>query len=92
MLKEILAAIASDKRLSRRKLAAESGIAEPVLDQAIRQLIRMGYLADEELETGCAASCFSCPMAARCGSSLLTSYQITEKGRQLLAEIGQDTE
>jgi DNA-binding transcriptional MocR family regulator len=92
MLRELLAAIERDQMLSKSKLARELKVSEAVIDQALQQLIRMGYLIREQGGEPCPVSCGSCPLAASCGKEILVTYRITDKGHQLLSDQGIDTE
>lgn len=86
MLKDILFAIERDKILSKTRLAREFKVTVPMIDDAIDQLLRMGYLVKEETGNDCVVSCGSCPMASQCGKDILTTYVLSDKGRALLAQ------
>ena len=48
MIKELLNIIQRDGLISRPRLASELGITEEVVADGIDQLVRMGYLTEEE--------------------------------------------
>ncbi len=88
MLIDILRAIKRDRLLSRPRLASELKVSEDLIDQGVQQLIRMGYLIKEETGQACVTSCGSCPYAAACGKTIVTTYRISDKGHLLLAREG----
>ena len=49
----------------------ELGITEAVVADGIDQLVRMGYLTEEETGQGCATTCKSCPFANTCGKEIV---------------------
>lgn len=76
MLKELLNIIQRDGLISRSRLALELGITEEVVADGIDQLVRMGYLTEEETGQGCATTCKSCPFANTCGKEIVKTYQV----------------
>ncbi|MFA5448478.1 MAG: FeoC-like transcriptional regulator [Sphaerochaeta sp.] len=85
MLKEVLARIQSDGFLSKALLARELSVTEPMIEDAIGQLIRMGYMQEEESGADCITSCTGCAFATMCHKKLVTMYQLTQRGKKLLA-------
>lgn len=80
MLKSILNIINRDGYISRSQLAKELGVVEGLVDDGIAQLLRMGYLVEEEGGADCATSCANCPFARNCSKEIVKVYKISDKG------------
>ncbi|HZJ88896.1 MAG TPA: FeoC-like transcriptional regulator [Sphaerochaeta sp.] len=86
MLKEILAQIYRDGYLAKAALARELDLSEEMIDEGIAQLLRMGYLKEEPSGVDCETTkCTGCAFAAMCGKNPVIFYQVTERGKALLA-------
>lgn len=87
MLKEILMRITSDGFFSAAFLARELKVSEETVTHAISELIRMGYLTEEESALFCATdACAGCAFASFCNKDFVSMYQITSKGKLLLGK------
>jgi len=84
MLKELLAHINGDGYFSKPLLARTLNISEAMIDEALSQLLRMGYMK-EETPVSCTDGCSGCAFAAFCHKELVKMYQLTDRGRALLA-------
>ncbi|MCK9547481.1 MAG: FeoC-like transcriptional regulator [Sphaerochaeta sp.] len=85
MLKELLAHINGDGYFSKPLLARTLNISEAMVDQGLAQLLRMGYMKEEVSGGDCTASCSGCAFAAFCHKDLVKMYQLTDRGKALLA-------
>jgi|WetSurMetagenome_2_1015567.scaffolds.fasta_scaffold199709_1 predicted ArsR family transcriptional regulator len=85
MLDELLRAIDRSGTISIAELARRTGIGEPLVRQALRDLESRGYLesgiGDSKLD-GCAPACAGCPVLPKCFSAV---WQLTDKSRKYLA-------
>jgi Mn-dependent DtxR family transcriptional regulator len=84
MLRNILEIIGRDGYLSRTQLATELKVDKGVIDEGINQLIRMGYLIEEETGEHCQTSCSNCPFAKNCGKEIVKMFRISDKGKGYL--------
>ncbi len=84
MLKEILKIISRDGYLSRSQLAAELDTSTEIIDVGIEQLLRMGYLLEEDTGQSCSTVCTKCPFASNCNKDIVKTFQISEKGSKYL--------
>lgn len=84
MLKDILRSINTSGYISRSKLASELDVSGDIVDEGIRQLIRMGFLIKEETGEDCSVVCASCPYAKTCNKDIINTYKITDKGNKIL--------
>ena len=87
MLKELLARIDRDGYFSKSLLARELNKSEEVIDDALSQLLRMGYLKEDESPASCSSSssCSGCAFANFCHKEVVKMYQLTDRGKALLA-------
>lgn len=85
MLKDILVRIQRNNVLSKSQLAREFSVTESVIDEAISQLIRMGYLKEEASAPECGTSCVGCAYATMCHKNPVQFYELTERSKALLA-------
>lgn len=85
MLKELLAHINGNGYFSKPLLARTLNISEAMVDEALAQLLRMGYMKEEETPSSCTDGCSGCAFAAFCHKELVKMYQLTDRGRALLA-------
>lgn len=80
MLKDILRIINRDGYISRSQLAGELNVSKEIVDEGIKQLLRMGYLLEEETGEGCSTSCSKCPFAKNCHKEIVKTFKILDKG------------
>lgn len=85
MLKDVLARIGGFGYVSKSLIARELQISESMVEEAIAQLLRMGYMSVEEEGATCNASCKGCAFANFCHKDVVKMYQLTDRGRALLA-------
>jgi predicted ArsR family transcriptional regulator len=89
MLKRLLTLIAAtDGVSSLDELARAMSISQPLVEQLMTELVRMGYL--RAAEGNCAtAACASCPVQSGCQPrTTIGLWELTDKGRRLLAALG----
>jgi predicted ArsR family transcriptional regulator len=89
MLKRLLTLIAAtDGVRSLDELARAMSISQPLVEQLMTELVRMGYLRAAE-GTCAAAACSGCPVQSGCQpGTTIGLWELTDKGRRLLAELG----
>lgn len=85
MLKELLARIEGDGYFSKSLLARELNMSEEMINEGLAQLLRMGYMKEEESGADCSTSCSGCAFANFCHKEVVKMYQLTDRGRALLA-------
>ncbi len=79
MLNRLLALVARGGLHSQRELARELGASEPLIERAIQDLVRMGYL--KPLTEGCQEACTHCPLRSECAiGGPARVWTLTEKG------------
>lgn len=88
MLEAVLREIKKTGYLSKTKIAAALQTNPGLIEEAITQLISLGYLkiADGNTLPGlCDQKCAGCPLSRRCAQQLpIKAITITEKGERLL--------
>ena len=87
MLKEILNLISRDGYISISKLSSELKISEELVDEGIKQLLRMGYIIKEETGANCSVACSTCPYAKTCNKEVVRIYSISDKGDSFLKNL-----
>ncbi len=85
MLIDILKRIDKYGYLSRSHLARELNSSEMLIDDGIQRLVQMGYLLQHVTSLDCMDSCGACPMAKGCHKEIVKTYEITHKGKALIA-------
>ncbi|HRT82319.1 MAG TPA: FeoC-like transcriptional regulator [Oscillospiraceae bacterium] len=86
MLKDILKKINEEGYFSKSVLAKSLNSSEQTVEDALNQLVRMGYLIKEETGQSCATACSSCPMAKTCGKEIVQMYRLTDKGLDMVKD------
>ena len=84
MLKEVLREINNSDYISKNNIAIKLNKSEDLIEDAFSQLIRMGYIEEDNSSNGCNLQCSSCPYANSCNTPLVKSITITKKGEKLL--------
>ncbi|MEG3069509.1 MAG: hypothetical protein HQP61_10595 [Peptococcaceae bacterium] len=84
MLRGILRIISRDGYISRSQLAKELNILKDIVDEGIMQLLRRGYLLEENTGEGCATFCVKCPFARNCSKEIVKTFKISAKGERYL--------
>ena len=84
MLKDILRIIIREGYISKTMLAAELKTSAEMVEDGIAQLVRMGYIVEEQTGEDCAVFCGSCPFAKTCGKEIVKAFAISDKGQGVL--------
>lgn len=87
MLKELLGEIERAAYISKANLAVKMGQPLELIEDGLAQLIRLGYLKEDQGIPDCESFCKGCPYARMCNQVSLTTMSVTEKGRLLLEKI-----
>lgn len=87
MLKDILKELSIARVYSTEDIARKLEIAEALVEEAIGQLARMGYIVEDMGSPSCDITCGSCSMSSLCNNVKLRTINITEKGKKLLKNI-----
>lgn len=83
MLKKVLKEIKDAKVLSISDIAEYLGTSEAMVEGAIDQLDRMGYIDEDMGSPTCETKCSGCRLSS-CNTIPLKTVTITDKGRKLL--------
>ena len=83
MLKDILREISIAKVFSKSIIAKNLNISESMVEDAIGQLSRMGYITEDMGSPSCATKCSGCSIS-NCNVIPLKTLSITDKGSKLL--------
>lgn len=86
MLKDILMIIDRDRKISRSHISREINIEDTLVDDGISQLIRMGFILEEEAGADCVVACSNCPFIKSCQKEIVKIFQISQKGKDYLAQ------
>jgi hypothetical protein len=84
MLKDVLSKINKEGYLSKSILANQLHTSEQMIEESINQLLRMGYLSEDEPTTLCSTACGKCPFAQSCSKEFVKMFRLTTKGKTLL--------
>ncbi|HEY8363325.1 MAG TPA: FeoC-like transcriptional regulator [Tissierellaceae bacterium] len=87
MLKQILKEISKTRIYSPSSIAKNLNIDDELVKDAINQLLRMGYITEEEIKPNCDSKCSGCAYHFSCNTISIKTLTITEKGRQILNNI-----
>lgn len=83
MLKDVLKAISVAKVFSVPAIAKDLDLSEDMVEAAIEQLGRMGYITEDMGSPTCETKCSGCSLSS-CNTIPLKTISITDKGRKLL--------
>lgn len=86
MLEDILRIISREGYISRSMIGKELNISMDMVDQGIDQLLRMGYILEEETGEDCATLCGNCPFAKNCNKEIVKAFEISDRGNSLLKD------
>lgn len=86
MIKDVLKEISIAKVLDTGKIAKNLNLTEALVEEAIEQLSRMGYVIEDMGSHTCETKCSSCPISS-CNTIPLKTLSITEKGKNLLENM-----
>ncbi len=92
MLESILSRLARGGMIEYQTLAGELGVSQGLLEVALRELEKLGYVAGLPMMAG--GFCQSCPAARGCRQACrlepaakpVTMWVLTEKGRRHLSQ------
>ncbi|WP_236911779.1 FeoC-like transcriptional regulator [Clostridium sp. Cult1] len=85
MLREVLKEIKDADYISKSNIALKLNKSESLIEDAFSQLIRMGYIRQNDNSiTNCDIGCGNCPYASSCNKTYIKSIIITERGKKLL--------
>ena len=84
MLQDILKIINRDRYISKSMIAKELNLPLEVIEDGINQLLRMGYIVEEETGQGCATACGNCPYAKSCSKEIVKTFEISSKSSGVL--------
>ncbi|NLK42844.1 MAG: hypothetical protein GX300_00415 [Tissierellia bacterium] len=87
MLKDVLKEISRIRVYSTSTIADSLDIDEELVKEAIFQLIRMGYIVEDETSPTCEVKCSGCAYSSICNTKAIKTFSITDKGRLLLNKI-----
>lgn len=87
MIKDVLKEISLAEVLDKGQIAKKLNITQALVEQAIEQLSRMGYVEEDMGSPPCESQCNSCPMATSCNTTPLKTLSITEKGEKTLDKM-----
>lgn len=82
MLKDVLYQLNNIKIFSKTLIGKNLNISESLVEDAINQLIRMGYVVDNIQSLSCEHTCSGCSSSS-CNEPMKT-LSITDKGKKLL--------
>ena len=83
MLKDVLKEISIAKVFSISVIAKSLNITEALVEEAIEQLSRMGYITEDMGSPTCETKCSGCSVTS-CNTIPLKTLSITKKGNKLL--------
>ena len=84
MLKELLMEISGADYVSKAAMAGKLGQPVSLIEDGLIQLVRMGYLSEDQGLQSCDLPCGRCPYASMCNKVPLKTLAITEKGQKVL--------
>ncbi len=87
MLKNILKEISEAKIFSISLIANNLNISEALVEDAVEQLLRMGYIVEDMGSPTCETKCSGCSMKSLCKVVPIKTVSITDKGKKLLENI-----
>lgn len=83
MLKDVLKEIKEVKFYSKPLIAHNLKVSEEILEDMLKQLIRMGYLSEDLGSPTCESKCAGCHVSS-CNTIPIKMLSITSKGEKLL--------
>jgi hypothetical protein len=85
LLKEVLKKIYDSNYISKINIARSLDVPEELIEDAFSQLIRMGYIEEDNGIKDCSVGCGNCPYANHCNKVPVNTIIITKKGERLLS-------
>ena len=83
MLKDVLKEISIARIFSKQVIAQNLNKTEALVEEAIEQLSRMGYITEDMGSPTCETKCSGCSISS-CNVTPLKTLSITDKGSKLL--------
>lgn len=83
MLKDVLKEISIARIFSKQVIAQNLNTTEALVEEAIEQLSRMGYITEDMGSPTCETKCSGCSISS-CNVTPLKTLSITDKGSKLL--------
>lgn len=83
MLKGVLKEISTASVFSIPKIASTLNISEDMVSELVSQLVRMGYLIEDQGSPTCETKCSGCSISS-CNTIPLKMYGVSKKGKSLL--------
>lgn len=87
MLKNILKEIFNSKIFSAPLIAKNLNISEALVDEAVKELSRMGYVVEDIGSPTCETKCSGCTMKSFCNAVPIKTLSVTDKGKNLLESM-----
>lgn len=87
MLKELLLEIEKSDYISKALLASKLDQPVSLIEDAFSQLVRLGYLLEDQGLQDCDLPCGKCPYTSMCNKNPITTMRITSKGRNYLNNL-----
>ncbi len=84
MLKEIIKEVKNSNYISKPNIARKLNTSVELIEDAFTQLIRMGYIKEDNGPNSCNLQCGNCPYSKSCNKIPVKTITITEKGEKLL--------
>ena len=88
MLIKILKTLSKGGRYSNKLMATELGVGESLVKQMIDNLLRMGYIEKEKINS-CGDGCGSCSSKEICSTNThsieINIWKVTEKGKRAIS-------
>ena len=84
MLKNVLKEVNDSKVFSKILIGRNLNISEALVEEAVAQLIRMGYIIEDETSPTCETTCSGCAYTSVCNTVTVKTFSISAKGNSLL--------
>ncbi len=86
MLKELLVEIKNSNYISKANIAIKLNKPVELIEDGFSQLIRMGYISEENDLNTCNSNCGNCPYGKHCNKMPVKTINITDKGEEYLTK------
>ncbi|HHU60532.1 MAG: hypothetical protein QM401_01175 [Bacillota bacterium] len=87
MLKELLVEIGRADYISKYMLASKMNQPLGLIEDVFTQLIRLGFLEEDEGLSTCDLPCGRCPYASMCNTNPIKTINLTKKGQDYLTSL-----
>jgi hypothetical protein len=85
LLKELLVEIDQADYVSKERLAVILGQSVSRIEDGLAELVRLGYLSQDNGLNCADLPCGKCPYVSMCHRDPLKTWEITDKGQRVLA-------